>query len=372
MSTSSSSSVRVALDVGPLYGHRTGVGVATAGMLTALAARPDVSVSPYLTSRRSTPIAGHRRLPVPGIVASHLWSRCDVPLADRWFPDVDLVHGTNYVVPPSQRPTVVSVYDCWFLRHPDQASPLVRRAAATLRRAVARGAWIHVTSDATRAQATELLGTERVATVYLGAPDPPELAETAPPSVDGLRGRPFVAAIATEERRKDLPLLVQAFEHLAGDHPDLVLVLAGAPGDDSDRVSAAIDASGDHARGRVRRLGRIDGPTKAWLLRNATVLAYPSLDEGFGFPILEANAAGTPVVATAVGSVPEVAGDAAVLVDDPHRQPMVFAEALDGVITGHGRLALIEAGYRNVGRFRWSTTAEHLVDLYRAARETTA
>ena len=99
------------------------------------------------------------------------------------------------------------------------------------------------------------------------------------------------------------------------------------------------------------------------------MLAYPSLDEGFGFPILEANAAGTPVVATAVGSIPEIAGDAAVLIDDPDRQPIVFAEALDGVITGHDRLALIEAGYRNVRRFRWATTAERLVDLYRTAQD---
>ena len=372
MSTSSPSRVRVAIDVGPLYGHRTGVGVATAGMLTALAARPDVSMSPYLTSRRSTPMAGHRRLPVPGIVASHLWSRCDVPLADRWLPDVDLVHGTNYVAPPSRRPTVVSVYDCWFLRHPGQASALVRRAGANLRRAVARGAWIHVTSDATKEQATELLGTDRVITVYLGAPaapDAPPHVDATPAAVDGLRGRQLVVAIATEERRKDLPLLVQAFEHLAGDHADLVLVLAGAPGDDSDRVGATIDASGSHVRDRIRRLGPVDAPTKSWLLRNATVLAYPSLDEGFGFPILEANAAGTPVVATAVGSIPEIAGDAAVLIDDPDRQPIVFAEALDGVITGHDRLALIEAGYRNVRRFRWATTAERLVDLYRTAQD---
>ena len=372
MSNPSPSLVRVAIDVGPLYGHRTGVGLATAGMLTALAARPDVSMSPYLTSRRSTPMPGHRRLPVPGIVASHLWSRCDVPLADRWLPDVDVVHGPNYVAPPSSRPTVVSVYDCWFLRHPDQASPLVRRAGATLRRAVERGAWVHVTSDATRAQAIELLRTDRVVTVHLGAPDAPAHVDTTPLAVEGLRGRPLVVAIATEERRKGLPLLVQAFEHLADRHPDLVLVLAGAPGDDSDRLGASINASSSRARDRIRRLGAVDATTKAWLLRNATVLAYPSLDEGFGFPILEANAAGTPVVATAVGSIPEIAGDAAVLVDDPDRRPLVFADALDGVIAGRDRLALIEAGYRNVGRFRWSTTAQQLVDLYRTALEAAA
>jgi glycosyltransferase involved in cell wall biosynthesis len=369
MSTAPSSPLRVAIDVGPLYGHRTGVGVAVDGMTAALDERSDVELRPYLTSRRSVPRPGHRRLPVPGIVASHLWSRSDHPRADRWFADIDVLHGTNYVAPPSRRATIVSVYDCWFLRHPDRATPLVRRAGANLRRAVARGAWVHVTSDATNAHATELLGTDRVVTVYLGAPDAPAHVDAAPPAVDALRGRRLVVAIATEERRKDLPLLVQAFEHLAGDHPDLMLVLAGAPGDDSGRLTATIDAAGGHVRDRIVRLGPVDATTKAWLLRHAAVLAYPSLDEGFGFPVLEANAAGTPVVATAVGSIPEIAGDAAVLVDDPDRQPITFAEALDGVIDGHDRLALIEAGYRNVSRFRWSTTAERLADLYRTAQE---
>lgn len=367
MSTAPATPLRVAIDVGPLYGHRTGVGAAVEGMTESLAAQPGISLAPYLTSARSEPRPGHRRLPVPGIVASHLWSRFDRPSADRWLPDVDVVHGTNYVAPPTRHPTVVSVYDCWFLRHPDRATPVVRRAGQNLRRAVDRGAWLHVTSDATAATARELLRTDRVVTVYLGAPSAPPTAANIPPAVADAAGRRLVVAIGTEERRKDLPLLVEAFTHLARDRDDVVLVLAGAPGDDSERVERAIAAN--PARERIRRLGPVDESAKAWLLRHATVLVYPSLDEGFGFPILEANAAGTPVVATAVGSVPEIAGDAAVLVDDPSRSPGTLAEAVAGVIDGHGRLALIEAGYRNVRRFDWATTAEHLVGLYRTAVE---
>jgi glycosyltransferase involved in cell wall biosynthesis len=277
------------------------------------------------------------------------------------------VHGTNYVAPPSRRPTIVSVYDCWFLRHPDQATPLVRRAGANLRRAVARGAWLHVTSDATAAQARELLGTDRVRAVHLGAPAAPPKVDQAPASVADLAGRRLVVAVGTEERRKGLPLLVEAFTHLAREHDDVVLALAGATGDDSGRVTAAVAAS--PARDRIRRLGPVDESTKAWLLRRATVLVYPSLDEGFGFPILEANAAGTAVVATAVGSIPEIAGDAAVLIDDPTRSAGILAEAIADVIGGHGRLALIEAGYRNVRRFDWASTAGGLAALYRTAIE---
>jgi glycosyltransferase involved in cell wall biosynthesis len=362
------SPLRVAFDAGPLYGHRSGVGIAVDGMATALGERPDVALTPYLTSRRSAPHPGHRRLPLPGIVASHVWSRSDHPSVDRWLPDVDLVHGTNYVAPPSHRPTVVSVYDCWFLRHADRATPLVRRAGRNLQRAVARGAWLHVTSDATAAQARELLRTDRVMTVYLGAPPaPPPIDGGVPSSVADLAGRRLVVAVGTEERRKDLPLLVKAFSELAVDRDDIVLTLAGARGDDSERLADAIAAS--PCRDRIRRLGPVDQATKAWLLRHATTLVYPSLDEGFGFPILEANAAGTPVVATAVGSVPEIAGGAAVLVDDPSRSPDTLAEAVAGVLDGHDRLALIEAGYRNVRRFDWATTAERLVELYHTAAQ---
>jgi glycosyltransferase involved in cell wall biosynthesis len=360
----------IAIDAGPLYGHRTGVGVATAGMFGALADVGDLTLAPYLVSGRSTPQPGHRRLPLPGIVASHLWSRSDHPAADRWLADADVVHGTNYVAPPTGLPTVVSVYDCWFLQHPGEAAPLVRRAGANLRRAVDRGAWIHATSDATAASARELLRTDRVVTVHLGPP--PAGPEPSPPTPHGdLGGVPYVLSLGTEERRKDVVLLIEAFRELAADHRDLELVLAGAPGDDSARITAAIDAAGP-AGSRIRRLGQVDDAVKQWLLRHASVLAYPSRDEGFGFPILEANALGTPVVAASVGAIPEVAGDAAALVEADDRSPATLAATISSVIAGTQRLGLIEAGYRNVRRFSWERTAAGLVELYRTAAQDSA
>jgi glycosyltransferase involved in cell wall biosynthesis len=96
------------------------------------------------------------------------------------------------------------------------------------------------------------------------------------------------------------------------------------------------------------------------------VLAYPSHDEGFGFPVLEAQSASTPVVARAVGAVPEIAGDAAILVD--RRDPELFAHALDRALSdGVVRLGLIESGHRNVQRFSWDTSADELTALYRRA-----
>jgi glycosyltransferase involved in cell wall biosynthesis len=361
-----SPAVRVAIDAGPLYGHRTGVGVAAAGVIGALATRGDVELDPYLVSFRARPSAGHRRLPVPGIVASHVWARSQWPRFDRWAGDAQVIHGTNYVVPPTRLPAVVSVYDCWFLRQPDDAAPVVRRAGARLRRAIAAGAFVHASSDDTAEQVRQLFGTDRVETIPLGPPPaPPLLSSLAQPDVgSSLRGDPFVLAIGTEERRKSLPLLVAAFGSVAGDQSDVRLVLAGAEGDDSTAVGEAIDSLPVPARQRVLRIGAVDDPTKHWLLRRAAVLAYPSLDEGFGFPILEAQLAATPVVASNVGAVSEVGGDGVLLVDG--RDPAAFAAALGRAITDGGlRLGLIEAGQRNVHRFDWGTTADRLVALYR-------
>ncbi len=362
-----SSRLRVAIDAGPLYGHRTGVGVATAGLLEALAARTDVGLDPYVVSFRSKPAAGHRRLPMPGIVASHVWAHSQWPRFDRWAGRAQVIHGTNYVVPPTRLPALVSVYDCWFLRHRDDAAPVVRRAGERLRRAIDAGAYVHASSDDTAQHVRELFGTDRVETIHLGLPPaPPPLSALPRPAVAAsLHGEPFLLAIGTEERRKALPALVAAFGPIAGEHGQLRLVLAGAAGDDSQAVEHAIASLPTTVRERVLRIGAVDDSTKHWLLRSAAVLAYPSLDEGFGFPILEAQLAATPVVASDVGAVSEIGGEGVLLVEG--RDPTSFATALGRAIADGGlRLGLIEAGHRNVRRFDWANTADRLVGVYRA------
>lgn len=360
--------LRVGLDVGPLHGHRTGIGRAVEGIVDGVARRSDVRMTRYLVSRRAVLSADETRLPLPGVVASHVWSRFDRPRADRWLRDVDIVHGTNYVAPPTAVPTVVSVYDCWFLRHPRSASPVVRRAGEQLRRAVGRGAWVHACSEATAEQVRSLLATDRIRTIPLGPPTPltPPLAAD---QMDQATGKAqFVLAIGTEERRKDLGRLVAAFGLLAPRFPDLELVLAGAPGDDSTTVATAIADLPLDARSRVHRLGPVDDATKARLLSDALALAYPSLDEGFGFPILEAQHHGLPVVATDVGSVSEIGGEGVLLVrgTDPGDLADALAEVLESTVL---RQRLVESGRRNLGRFSWETTVDQLVDLYREVAE---
>src|SRR4051794_19652811 len=120
--------LRVAFDVGPLTAPRTGVGHAVAAMHDSLGTHRDVEFVDYITSFRSRPPAGTRRLPLPAMVAHRLWSVMDHPRVDRLLGAPDVVHGTNYVVPPARGAQVVTVYDCWFLRHSALAARDVHRA----------------------------------------------------------------------------------------------------------------------------------------------------------------------------------------------------------------------------------------------------
>ena len=358
--------ITVAIDVGPLHGHRTGVGLAVDQLTTALRLRYDVALHPYVVSFRADTSEAEHKLPLPAGLATRLWAHVDRPRADRWLKGADVVHGTNYVTPPSRLPTVVSVYDLWFLTNARESTAAVRRAGAVLRRAVARGAFVHASSHATASIARDLLGTDRVEVVHLGAL--PRLTSAVEDPGLGIDGRPFLLAIGTFERRKSLPTLVAAFGHLADRLGDSVLVLAGAPGDDSARVAAAVDALPAEVRSRVICPGAVDDRAKAWLLKRSSALVYPSLDEGFGFPILEAQAAGTPIVARRAGSIPEIGGEGVELVDGD--DPAAYAAAIEHVVTsGIRRLTLLEAGLRNVARFTWDRTAAEMEALYRRAIE---
>lgn len=352
----------VAIDVGPLAGRRTGIGHAVAQLTEALAAGDDVELVPYLTSFRGNPAPGTRRLPVPAALAHRLWAHLDRPRADRWLREAHVVHGTNYVVPPSRLPRVVSVYDCWFLQHPERVHPDVARAGRVLRRAVATGAAVHTTSQASAQVLAELFPNAAVHVVPLAAVPLDEPPPASP--VAELAGRPFVLAVATLEQRKNLPRLVAAFGAIADRHPDVVLVLAGGDGDDRPAVEAAIDALAPTVSARVLLTGYVDGGSRSWLLRHAQVLAYPSLDEGFGLPLLDAMQACVPIVAADAGSIPEVAGEAA-LYADPYDVDALSEQLERALVDDDVRRALTGAAPTRLARFSWSHTAVGLIDVYR-------
>jgi glycosyltransferase involved in cell wall biosynthesis len=369
--------LRVAFDATPLLDRPTGVGAFCLGALQALSRRDDVAVGAFAVSwRRRAGIDGQlppdvtsRQRPMPARPLQALWRHGSVPPIEWFVGPVDVVHGTNFVVPPAARAgAVVSVHDLTPLHHPELCNQATLAYPALIRRAVRRGAWVHTDSAFVAAEVAEAFEADptRVRVVAPGVPTLPEVEPAAAAQmvqrILPSEASRYILAVGTAEPRKDLPALVRAFDRIATDHDDLCLVLAGPPGWGEEALATAVAAS--PSRDRVIRTGWLDAPVLAALLRRAALLAYPSVYEGFGFPPLQAMAAGVPVVATRAGSLPEVLGDAASLVEVGDDDAL--ARALDQVLADPAlRAGLVEAGTRRVTAFSWDACGAGLAELYR-------
>jgi len=365
----------VALDVTPLLGARTGIGNVVAECLAAfggLEAAP--TVVPYTLSLRARAMRDQlpettRFVPIPARVLLAAWARADGPRIDRWLRPAQVVHATNYLAPATTLPSLVSVYDCSFVRYPDLCSPEVRAMAPIIRRAIARGATVHTTSEFVAEEIDDIFGPglrrdARLVVVPLGVPAIGHESEMPPHVGDRLDGAPVVLAIGTIEPRKNLPHLVTAFGAVAAGHPDVRLVVAGHDGPARPDLDAAIARLPPDARSRVVVAGPVSDKGRLALLQRATLLAYPSIYEGFGFPVLEAMTARVPVVAARAGAIPEVAGDAALLVDPTDESQL--AEAITRVLTDdETRRELVARGRDRVRAFSWEDTARGLTACYR-------
>ncbi|MBM3660209.1 MAG: glycosyltransferase family 4 protein [Actinobacteria bacterium] len=360
----------MAVDVTSMAGPRTGVGHVTAAIVTHLAARPDVDLLAYAVTRDRAGM-GDLALPpgtplrVTGVPARALfdaWARVPTPRIDRWIGPVDVVHGTNFVVPPTRAGALVTVHDVAFAQRPELVTPASRRYGGLLRAAVRRGAAVHVFSDVVREAIVDVLGCapERVVRIHPGIADTTAGDPTAGKRRAGADR--YVLALGTVEPRKNYPRLVAAFDRVAADDPTLTLVIAGADGWGAAALDAAI-AGATHAA-RVTRLGYVSDADRANLLAGAIALAYPSLDEGFGHPPLEAMRAGVPVLAARAGSLPEVLGDAARLADPTAVDDL--AEGLRTVVADPDtRARLVTAGAARAARYTWAATTDALVACYR-------
>ncbi|MCU1344785.1 MAG: putative glycosyltransferase [Acidimicrobiia bacterium] len=354
--------VRVAFDTTPLVGAPTGVGEFVGLAAAALSERPDCQLVRYVLSMRAPrPGPQVRWLRYPASLAVRAWRFSDVPNARRSLHGVDVVHGTNYVAPPTGLPTVLTIHDCSFVTRPEGCRAVVRAFAPVARRQIERGAWVHTPSQYVAAEVRQYFKTDRIAVIAHGAPD---VGALPPPARDA--SKPMVLSIATLEPRKNLARLVEAFGLVHQQLPQARLVLAGGAGKDLERVTSAISALDPKAAAQVTLTGWVNHQQRYQLLAEASVLAYPSLDEGFGLPLLEAMACAVPVVASNAGAIPEVAADAALLVDPSDSEAL--AKSLLVALTDDGaRAGLIERGAARVAEYSWARTAEQLVGLYEKA-----
>ena len=364
---------RVAFDVTPLLTFRTGIGNSvqeTWAALNGLESGP--RLIPYALGLRAKVTGkelpdGIRSVRVPTRLLLAMWSRADHPRLRRPFRGADVIHATNYVIAPSRIPGLATINDIGFVLDPSTADSVVGTFPALLRRALARGVHVHVTTNQVAREVDEhfgpgLISSGRITVIPFGVPPIPPPGPL-PDSLAAQVDVPYVLTVGRHEVRKNLPRLVLAFGEVAQEDPDLCLIVAGPEGRGTAALEAAIADLPSAPRSRVRLVGPVSPPALSALLAGASALAYPSLYEGFGFPPLEAMTVGVPVLVGSGGAVSEVAGSAAEAVDP--LDVSALAAGLRRVVFDQARRTeLIESGRKHAATYTWERTAKGFAGLY--------
>ncbi|OZM75330.1 glycosyl transferase [Amycolatopsis antarctica] len=319
---------------------------------SAVARRADVEAA------RVEGVTGPRALPLPPRALVAAW-QAGVPL----WPGGDAVHAPTPLAPPRAprgRGLAVTVHDTVPWTHPGTLTPRgVRWHRAMIARAAERAGALLVPTEAVAADLAARVRT--VAPMHVaghGVTDLPDDPAARPPDLPSR----YVLALGTLEPRKGLDVLIAAMREV----PDVPLLLAGQPGwGGLDPAALAREHGVDP--GRVRVLGRVPDAGLAAVLRGASVLAVPSLAEGFGLPLLEGMALGVPVVHSDAPALVEVAGGAGRVV--PRGQAPALAAALRAVLTDPGLAARMSTlGRQRAEAFTWRAAAERVWSVHLGLR----
>jgi glycosyltransferase involved in cell wall biosynthesis len=298
------------------------------------------------------------------------WEQLSWPLAAQKR-RLDLLHGMAFVTPVlSPCPTVVTVYDLSFIYFPDRYPPLQRIYLTSQTRRSCRQARRVVTiSESGRQDVHKLFDVplERIAVINPGVD--PNFYPRSQNEIEAFRSRQelpqeYVLHVGTLQPRKSIPTLIMAFASL--NRPELQLILIGGKGWAYEEIFSLVREL--NLEERVRFTGYVsDGELPLWY-NAAAVLVFPSVYEGFGLPIAEAMASGTPVVAANTSSIPEATGSAARLfkVQDGAELSDHIAAVLDDP---HLAATMRENGLQQSRRFSWERAGEDMVDVYRQALE---
>jgi glycosyltransferase involved in cell wall biosynthesis len=269
----------------------------------------------------------------------------------------DLVHRLDLRLPPALGPEVVTVHDLPPLRFSDEGR-LPASAAAGARRARMVICPSRFAADEVRV----LLGVKRIEVIPYGLSPVfrnPIPADDVRLATLGIQGR-FVLHAAGATARKNLSELARAWGRIAERYDDVRLVLCGPPDGRRDAAFEGLE--------RVVVAGRLSPEDIASLMTRAAAVVVPSVYEGFGLPALEGMACGAPVVAARSGALPEICGEAAVLVEPTASG---FVDGLSAVLESRGLAEeLHTAGLAQASRFNWSTAADAHLDVYLAALRT--
>lgn len=377
---------RIGFDVTAALAQGGGIGRYTRELIQALvaadpskaytlfSARPP-EVLPVPNSLPLAPNAIHRPAPLTEQWLYRLWYRLRLPVPVQTVTGpIDLFHSPDFVLPPvsGHIPTLLTVHDLSFVHFPDTfPARLVDYLNSVVPWSVARASHVLADSVATQRDLRQVwdVPEEKITVLTSGVNQrfQPVIDPVVLRSVReryGLGQAPYFLSVGTVQPRKNYPMLVRAYRSVADRLPH-DLIIAGGRGWLAEGLLAEIERQ--DLSDRVKLVGFVDDPDLPALYSAATGLVFPSMYEGFGLPLLEAMACGTPVISSSASCLPEIItapdGDAGILVDPADEQG--WARAMMRLAEDDpSRAELVQRGLGRARQYTWDATARHLLAIY--------
>lgn len=376
--------LRITIDTSPIHPKPSGIGFYVVKLLeelTQMATEAAIEVNPVLQISFKSALRGNfsppnplksyanlKYAPIP-IKATNFLIRHPklfLPLFERSFGLTDIFHGTNYTVFPFRKSRqVMTIYDVTFIKYPQYSNTIVQGYADRVRRCLKWTDLVLTISESSKQDIVKYLNFESDRIIVTPLASRYGLGyQSNIPVFNGYElTRPFILFVSTIEPRKNILGLIEAFDRLKRTQKiEHDLVLVGQKGWLYEPIFERIARS--PYRDNIYHLDYLPDNAVAEFYRKADVFVYPSHYEGFGLPVLEAMTLGTPVVCSNSSSLPEVAGDAAIMIDA--EDELAIANGIMRVIDDRKlRQELIRRGYDRATRFSWRRTAEETLKAYR-------
>lgn len=372
--------MKVIIDITPLRGQKTGIGNYLHYTLRQLLLdNYEIDITTFSVGiRRFTidsaellkKIGKKRTLPIPATLIYRYWNAFTFPKVDWFLPDADLYHATNYYLPPSKIRTILSIYDLSFFKNPVLSN---RKIVSLFSKRIKKNAHIanHIItcSNYSKREIVTLLDIpdQKVSVAYPGIDSDVFYPSEKLTTYQTLKEKynipyPFLLFVGTIEERKNVEGLLEIFEKLSNKLPHY-LVIVGKKGSAYLKVSEKLKSiKSGH---RVIILDYIEKHSDLRLFyTSADLFIFPSLDEGFGIPVLEAMACGCPVVSSNKGATTEVVGEQGTTCDPLDIDG--FAEKVLQVLSSSLTLQkLSDYGIQRSKEFTWKNTAKIHYEVYK-------
>lgn len=374
--------MKIGIDVTAAITQGGGIGRYTRELVAALTAVDPDNAYHFFAAKNPTASPVPHPIPQAQNVQMHtapvderwlyrLWYRLRLPLPVQWFTGgLDLFHSPDFVLPPvhGRIPTLLTVHDLSFVHYPETfPERLVTYLNQVVPWSIHRATHVLADSQATKDDLTAVwqVPADKVTVLYSGVherfqPVADAQKRTAVRQQYGLGSAPYILAVGTVQPRKNYQMLIRAFQPVAQTHPHN-LIITGGKGWLFTEMMAEVGRQG--LDGRVHFAGFVADADLPTLYSEADLFVFPSLYEGFGLPLLEAMGCGVPVITANTSSLPEVAGQAAVLLS-PHEEAAWTAAMKQLLADPPERTRLTAAGFRQARQFTWQQSAHQLLDLY--------